>query len=113
MKGIIKNYLSYAVDNEALKIANKIIKSSEWIKATREVQAPVFVPKPNNVLPQVQKIEEPPKIENQKPIQVKKVEMFDNDEEEFNFPEEKPASKADESHKVELNDEDEEEFDLK
>jgi len=32
LKSIIKNYLSYAVDNEILKIANKIVKSEEWIK---------------------------------------------------------------------------------
>lgn len=31
-KDLIKNYLSYAVDNEVLKIANKIVKSDEWIK---------------------------------------------------------------------------------
>jgi hypothetical protein len=31
-KDLIKNYLSYAVDNEVLKLANKIVKSDEWIK---------------------------------------------------------------------------------
>ena len=31
---LTQNYLSYAVDNEALKIANKIVKSEEWIKQT-------------------------------------------------------------------------------
>jgi hypothetical protein len=31
-KDLIKNYLSYAVDNEVLKMANKIVKSDEWIK---------------------------------------------------------------------------------
>lgn len=31
-KALIKNYLSYAVDNEALKLANRIVKSDEWIK---------------------------------------------------------------------------------
>lgn len=31
-KALIKNYLSYAVDNEALKLANKIVRSEEWIK---------------------------------------------------------------------------------
>lgn len=35
-KDLIKNYLSYAVDNEALKIANKIVKSKEWISSIEE-----------------------------------------------------------------------------
>jgi tetratricopeptide (TPR) repeat protein len=35
-KGLIKNYLSYAVDNEALKIANKIVKSDDWLKHAEE-----------------------------------------------------------------------------
>lgn len=35
-KDLIKNYLSYAVDNEALKLANKIIKSKEWISSIQE-----------------------------------------------------------------------------
>jgi hypothetical protein len=33
-KEIIRLYLSYAVDNEVLKMANAILKSEDWIKAT-------------------------------------------------------------------------------
>ena len=32
-KELIKNYLSYAVDNEVLKLANNIVKSDEWLKS--------------------------------------------------------------------------------
>ncbi|RNA22637.1 gamma-soluble NSF attachment -like [Brachionus plicatilis] len=39
-KNLIKNYLGYAVDNEALKIANRIIKSKEWISSIQEHNAP-------------------------------------------------------------------------
>lgn len=38
MKTIIKNYLSYAVDNELLKMINNIIKSDEWIREAKQVQ---------------------------------------------------------------------------
>ena len=38
MKAIIKNYLTYAVDNEFLKMINKIIKSDEWTREARQVQ---------------------------------------------------------------------------
>ena len=38
MKTIIKNYLTYAVDNELLKMVNKIIKSEEWIREAQAVQ---------------------------------------------------------------------------
>lgn len=38
MKTIIKNYLTYAVDNEFLKMVNKIIKSEEWIREAQAVQ---------------------------------------------------------------------------
>lgn len=38
-KTLIKNYLTYAVDNEVLKIANKIVKTDEWIKNASEHKA--------------------------------------------------------------------------
>jgi hypothetical protein len=31
-KDLTKNYLNYAVDNEVLKLAHKIVKSDEWLK---------------------------------------------------------------------------------
>jgi cell shape-determining protein MreC len=37
-KDLIKNYLSYAVDNEVLKLANKIVKSEEWLKETQQIK---------------------------------------------------------------------------
>lgn len=38
-KTLIKVYLSYAVDNECLKLANKIVKSEEWIKQCEAMNA--------------------------------------------------------------------------
>lgn len=38
MKNIIKTYISYAVDNELLKMMNTIIKSDNWIRETQAAQ---------------------------------------------------------------------------
>ncbi len=38
MKNIIKTYISYAVDNELLKMMNAIIKSDNWIRETQAAQ---------------------------------------------------------------------------
>ena len=38
MKNIIKTYVSYAVDNELLKMMNNIIKSDNWIRETQAAQ---------------------------------------------------------------------------
>lgn len=38
MKTIIKTYLTYAVDNELLKMVNNIIKSEEWIREAKAMQ---------------------------------------------------------------------------
>jgi hypothetical protein len=40
-KEIIKLYLTYAVDNEVLKMANAILKSEDWIKATTASARPI------------------------------------------------------------------------
>lgn len=50
IKNLIKNYLSYAVDNEALKLANKIVKSEEWIKQCSEVNLNSDVRNPNGLV---------------------------------------------------------------
>jgi hypothetical protein len=49
-KEIIKLYLSYAVDNEVLKMANAILKSEDWIKATTAHTRPV-AQNPTPVMP--------------------------------------------------------------
>ncbi len=48
LKALIKNYLSYAVDNEALKLANKIVKSEQWIKECQEAVQDSEVRNPNS-----------------------------------------------------------------
>lgn len=48
MKALIKNYLSYAVDNEALKIVNRVVKSDEWIKQCKEAIQDSDVRNPNS-----------------------------------------------------------------
>lgn len=49
-KALIKNYLSYAVDNEALKLANRIVKSDEWIKECEAAVQDSQVRNPTNNL---------------------------------------------------------------
>lgn len=69
-KHLIKNYLSYAVDNEILKLANKIVKSEEWIKGQQEHElrpnvshqqapAPAPAPAPKAPAPAVSYEDEP------------------------------------------------------
>lgn len=61
LKALIKNYLSYAVDNEALKIMNKIVKSDEWIKQCKEVDQDSNVRNPNSSVPAtIQSTDNPP-----------------------------------------------------
>lgn len=43
-------YLSYAVDNECLKLANKIVRSEEWIKQCEAMNA--TSPATNSGVPQ-------------------------------------------------------------
>ncbi len=50
LKSLIKNYLVYAVDNEALKLANKIVKSEEWIKECSEANQNSDVRNPNGLV---------------------------------------------------------------
>ena len=40
-KEILKNYLSYAVDNEVLKMAQAVVKSEDWLKATTAHTRPI------------------------------------------------------------------------
>lgn len=47
-KTLIKNYLSYAVDNEVLKIANQIVKSDEWIRSVQANSGSVAVKTSSN-----------------------------------------------------------------
>jgi hypothetical protein len=45
-KELIKNYLSYAVDNEVLKLANSVIKSEEWLKSLEANKKTIAPPPP-------------------------------------------------------------------
>ena len=49
-KLLIKNYLSFAVDNEVQKLANGIVKSEDWLKSinahTKQIQNPTPLPPP-------------------------------------------------------------------
>jgi len=50
MKSLIKNYLVYAVDNEALKLATQIVKSEEWIKKCKEINQNSDIRNPNGLI---------------------------------------------------------------
>lgn len=47
---MIKNFLSYAVDNEALKLANKIVKSDEWIRECSAMNQNTEARNPNGMV---------------------------------------------------------------
>ena len=116
-KELIKNYLSYAVDNEILKLAQNIVKSPEWLESlNNEAKKAVVLPPPpvqdfsTFVEPEHVKVNLEKKT-NEK-FDVNPTEFEGNEEENINSSSNLTTSQQD-NQNIKQVEEDDEEFDLR